>query len=147
VLSPLLAVVAASIWLVVRTTEIGGVDALPGEYGKTGKVIALDAPALERSRRLAPLTTGRIDAAGGRLLVAIDADELPPSIEARLVHSTLPERDAALSLAWNGERFAGDLPAAIPDRGELHVFPPDRAWRLVAPIVVDEPLAFRASRR
>ncbi|MEM9304140.1 MAG: FixH family protein [Pseudomonadota bacterium] len=147
VLSPLIVVVIACVWLVARTIDIGGVDALPGEYEKTGKVIALDAAALERSQALAPRATGTIDTVAGELRLTIDSSDLPTALAARLVHSTLPERDVEVSLAWTGDGFEAALPPALPDRGELHVFPDDRAWRLVAPLRQDAPLVFRASRR
>lgn len=145
VLSPLLATVFAGIWLVLTATELGGTDALPGEYGKAGKLLALEPAALARSARLAAGARGTID--GGQLRFALASATRPATLNARLVHATLPDRDVTVRLSWAGEDWQATLPPVVPDRGELHVYPDDRSWRLVSPLAADGELLFAPSRR
>ena len=145
--SPLVVTVIAGTWLIVTTTQLGGVDALPGEYAKTGKLVALDEAALRRSATLAADARGLLDREGQVLRVDLTLPERPGSLAADLIHATLPEQDLSLTLDWDGESWRVDLPEQVPSRGELHVYPPDRAWRLVAAFSESRALAFEPSRR
>ena len=148
-LAPLIAVVIASFATLGIAIEHGGDSALPGEYRNAGKLIALDAPAHQRSLGIAPLVGGELEAATGRLVISFDDRlGLPEALEVMYVHPTLPERDRTASLVRTaGGAYAAELDPIQMSRGELHVYPADHAWRIVAAVTDRSALRFGASRR
>ena len=145
VLAPLAITVVAGIAMIITSIESGAIDQLPGEYAKTGKVIALNAEAHGRSRELAPLASARIDPS--RVLNFEIPEQQTDALVAHLVHPTQAHKDVRVTLTRGVGGFSAMLPEEVPTRGELHVYPEDLSWRLVAPLAGAGEMTFAASRR
>lgn len=155
VLAPLAVTVIAGTGMIIKSVESGAVDQLPGEFSKAGKLIVLDAAARRRSQAMAASATAVIDLELGQLRVRlprpdvadVDSGTRAESVTAHLVHPTQAHKDVRVMLTPVGENLVAALPATVPQRGELHLYPNDFGWRLVAPIVSGQELTFSASRR
>ncbi|MDX1605524.1 MAG: FixH family protein [Candidatus Competibacterales bacterium] len=133
VLAPVIASVIAGLTTLGIAMNSGGRDALPGEFRKTGKLISSDAGNAARSSAVAASLTGHIDAQDGALFIETGlGHSMPVRVNALFVHPTFPDRDVAIVLERTGPTYRGALPSDLPPRGELHLYPDDRAWRVVA---------------
>jgi len=126
-----LAAVCASV-LTLFLAARGSEPTLPAQYSWEGEALEQDFARAERAGALGAAAEVGFDA--GRVRIALDygasTEALPPALELRLTHSTLPALDRTIRVvrdAGSGA-YSADLPAL--QRGHWHVELAGTDWRL-----------------